>query len=397
MMHGVQHPRRSADQAAAADPAAQLSRLLDRVYDVETGLIRFIAEIPRQADEPPLHLAVAEHQNPFLVAPRALDLSGNGLPETSLMGTGAALDRVSALWSTVGEAIERYALHVYDREAIAFACPHELDAPAVTPDQMILFDKRQYARTGFPFVPYDASQRIGWTKGINLATGRDVWLPAILSYLAYRIISPAELLDSGYSTGGAAGPSLAAAYHSGLLEVIERDGFACHWYLRRTPPEIDAADYVDDMPSRFVDLLRSAKLKLRFFDLTTDLGVPTVLALGLPNGGGIAIGAIDFIVNGERPQRLPAGPWPGVDDDSRLAGLVDRLCGHGYPAYGLDLTPEEIAGEGLYVGRSFVPGLHPLGSGAGNEHGDLRRLRRFSQATGLPTPIAINLDPHPFP
>ncbi|MFY7793755.1 MAG: YcaO-like family protein [Chitinophagaceae bacterium] len=438
-----------------SDAAEQLRRLLARVHDIETGLIRFITEIPLQPDEPALHLAVAEYQDPFLVPPRSLDIGTSPIPETSLMGAGAALDRVSALWSAVGEAIERYALHVYDREEIIFARCRDMGLPCVTPDQMILFSQRQYSVTGFSYVRYNPEDRIGWTRGIDLRTGDNVWLPAVLSYLAYRPLSPVEHLDSGYSTGAAAGPSEAAAFHAGLLEVIERDGFACHWYLRRTPPEIDIGDYLGRLPPRLIEIINRAKVCLRFFDITTDLGVPTVLAIGLPKAGGIAIGAsarpsfagaiekaaveafhtwnwitdlrrnqsriddrgqirsyrdhvvwyldptraaaVDFILDAPRPERLPVTEWQIQGDEERLAALVTMLSEAGYAAFGIDLTPAEVLGCNLHVCRSFVPGLHPLGSGTGNEHGDLRRLARFARKMGLPEPTSINLDPHPFP
>ncbi|UUL82501.1 YcaO-like family protein [Sphingomonas qomolangmaensis] len=429
--------------------------MLDRVYDVETGLVRFVAEVPMQPEEPALHLAVAEYQNPFLVPPRSFDLDGREAPETTMMGTGAALDRLSALWSTVGEAIERYALHVYDRDEVTMGTPDTLDLPCVAPDRMILFADHQYAAPTFRFVQYDPSAPIGWVRGIDLAAGSPAYLPAALSYLGYRATSRAECLDSGYSTGAAAGPNLAAAYHSGLLETIERDGFACHWYLRRPPPELDVTQYLPELPPRLVDIFRTASLRLRFFDLTTDLGVPTVLAIGLPTGGGAAIGAaarpsfaaalekaaieafhtlnwvtelkrdghhiedaadvrqyrdhviwhlvperlksLDFLLHAERPARLPAASWAGESDADRLAALVARLKVRGYESYGLDMTPAELEGLDLNVVRSFVPGLHPLGSGTGIEHADDRRLRQFANAVGWPFPGQINFDPHPFP
>lgn len=436
--------------------AASLARVLKRVYNPQIGLIRFLAEVGRQPDEPPLFLAVAEHQNPFLVPPRSLDTPPAEAPKVSVMGTGSALDRVSALWSTVGEAIERYALHIYDRSELLEASEYDLQELFVSPSRMILFSDEQYARGDFPFRRYDPAATIGWARGIHLASGETSYLPACMSYLGYRPISPAECLDSGYSTGGAAGPTLEAALHSGLMEVIERDGFACHWYLRRTPPEIRIDDYIGQLPANLVEVFESARLKLRLFDITTDLGVPTVLAVGLPARGGIAIGAsarptfavaiekavleafhtfnwisdlqrsgatitdrqsvrayrdhvvwhldpsrlgsFDFILNAsDRPERLPAASLSGTNDTERLQALAAQLSGHGYDAYGLDMTPLEVEGLDLYVARAFVPGLHPLGAGSGNEHLDDRRLRKFAASVGLSFPQHLNLDLHPFP
>jgi hypothetical protein len=80
---------------------------------------------------------------------------------------------------------------------------------------------------------------------------------------------------------------------------------------------------------------------------------------------------------------------------------LEELCAHiqerGYEAYGIKLTPEELDGIDMHVGRAFVPGLHPLGSGSGNEHLDRRRLAKFAEAAGCPMPDRLNLEPHPFP
>ena len=446
-------PAATAEEDVAA---TSLARVLKRIYNPHIGLIRFLAEVGTQPDEPPLFLAVAEHQNPFLVPPRSLDTPPAEAPKVSVMGTGSALDRISALWSTVGEATERYALHIYDRDQIVVASEADLTQPFLSPSRMIMFSDAQYAREDFQFRRYDPAAPIGWARGIDLASGETAYVPACMSYLGYRPISPAECLDSGYSTGGAAGPTLEAALHSGLLEVIERDGFACHWYLRRTPPEIRIDDYVEQLPANLVEVFRSAKLKLRLFDITTDLGIPTVLAVGLPANGGIAIGAsarptfavaiekavleafhtfnwisdlrrsgariedyrdvrayrdhvvwhldpsrhgcFDFILKpAGRPERLPVAALGGAGDAGKLLELTMHLSGRGYGAYGLDLTPLEVEGLDLHVARGFVPGLHPLGAGSGNEHLDDRRLRTFARSVGLPFPKDLNLDLHPFP
>lgn len=436
-------------------PAEQLADLLSRVHDQETGLVKFIAEVALSADEAPIHLAIAECQNPFLLPPLNDAIQGREAPEVSLMGTGAGLDRVSALWSTVGEAIERYALLLYDPAQVIRCKAADLDADHVTPSKFIAFADEQYDRPGFKFSRFDPDQELGWAPAVRLPDQTPAYLPAALSYMGYQHPGPEEQFDSGYSTGGAAGPTLEAAWHSGLLEVIERDSFACHWYLRRSPAEIFYDDYRTELPAKLVELLDEATLRLRFFDITTDLGVPTVLAVGLPKNGGVAIGAaarpnfaaaiekaaieafhthnwildlqragitldpergireyrdhvihhldpahrshIDFI-SAANGKRMPAKEWSLAEDPhARLAELCAHIQKRGYAAYGIKLTPEELDGIDMHVGRAFVPGLHPLGSGSGNEHLDRRRLAKFAEAAGFPMPDRLNLEPHPFP
>lgn len=454
MTSAVQAPP-PAEERADMTSARALERLLSRIHDPEVGLIQFIADVPMQPDEAAIHVAVAEYQNPFRLPPLSRAVRGE-LPEPVRTGTGAGLDRLSARWSTVGEAVERYALHVYDEADILrarFGDEVAGFAEQVSPDRFILFDDAQFDRPGFRFKRFDRTLPLAWIGATRLNDGAPVLLPAALACFGYQPQTAAERLDAGYSTGGAAGPSLKAAWHSGLLEVIERDGFACHWYLRRSPPELSLDAFAAGLRPELLDVLGSAPLKLRLFDLTTDLGVPTVLALGLPRQGGVAIGAaarptfeqaiekaaieafhthnwvlelrrhgariddpseihayrdhvvwhldarrhgtLDFLLAGGGA-RLPTRPYGG-DDQERLAALVERLEGCGLRAYGMDLTPPEVDGMGLFVGRAFAPGLHPLGSGVGNEHLDPRRLARFADAVGMAMPRELNRAPHPFP
>jgi len=430
-----------------------LERLLSRVLDPETGLIRFIAEVPVQPDEALIHLAVAEFQNPFALPPMAEMLRGED-PGVVRMGTGAGLDRLSALWSTVGETIERYALNVYDKDEIRWGRIGETADTYVSPDAFILFSPEQHSTEGFKFSRFDPSRPLGWTPAFRLMDGGSAMLPAPLAIFRYQHRWEHERLDAGYSTGGAAGPTLEAAWHSGLLEVIERDGFACHWYLRRTPAEIDVAEHAASLSAKLLRTLERAPLKLKFFDITTDLGVPSVLAIGLPRSGGVAIGAsarptlgaamekaaieafhthnwvldlqrnraridlpseirdysdhvvyhldrsrhgaMEFLFQGGG-QALPNQPYAGRDDATKLSTLVGRLAENGLQSYAIDITPPEVEGLNIFVGRSFVPGLHPLGSGSGNEHLDRRRLDRFAARAGMAAPTSLNIAPHPFP
>ncbi len=448
--------------AGADDAAAQLARLLRRIHDPEIGLLRFLAEVPLAPDDAPVFLAVAECQNPFLLPPLSLALRGPA-PAVTASGTGAALTRVAALWATVGEAIERHALYLYDPDAIVHAPIAALagtGAVVVPPQDFILFDASQYQRPGFAYRRWQPETAIGWTPATRLTDGAPALLPAALAHMGYQHPAADERLDNGYSTGGAAGPGIEAAWLSGLFEVIERDGFALNWYLKRSPAELPLDAFRDQLSPALLAAMGRARLPLRFFDLTTDLGVPTVLAVGLPAGGGVAIGAsarcsfaaaiekaaveawhthnwiIDLQRNGvtvdpahgvrefrdhvihhldpaaaaeaaflwagggERlPATVPDDAQGRADAGQRLRAVAGHLAAHGYSAFGIELTPEAIAGLGVAVGRAFVPGLHPLSSGTGNEHLDCRRLARFAAAAGLPLPdpARLNLAPHPFP
>lgn len=435
--------------------AAELARLLDHVRDPEIGLIRFLAEVPLQASEPDLYIAVAEFQDPFCVPPRSL--SGQEVNMVT-QSSGAALDRVSALWATVAEAIERFALHVYDSRDLQVLAADQLDGDYLSPGQLILYSDEQYARADWPFKRFDQRVPIAWTRGVRLDTGASVHIPASLVFLGYGPSPAHERFDSGYSTGAAAGPSFAEAALAGLLEVVERDAFACHWYLRRTPALLDREHVLPYLPSGLVRLLERARLEIELLDITTNLGIPAVLALGRTRDGcGVPIGAsarlslhdavtkatieafhtfnwildlrrqrepvptrvdihayrdhvryylepthaesLAFLRQSDRPQPFSRQPFDDGTPAQRLDALVAHLASRGHRCFAVDITPDEVValGTGLRVVKTFVTGLHPLGCGHDREHLDPRRLQAFAQAAGLGSPSAFNTDPHPFP
>ena len=425
-----------------------LVALLDRVYDSEIGLIQSIVEVPLQTTDAELYIFVAEFQNPF-------NRPGFERSEqrTVTQGSGADLNRVDALWSTIGECLERYAAHVCEPGGLLIASGRDLaDQDHLSPERLIFFSNDQYSAPDFSFVGYDDTLGRGWVRAKNLTTRSDTLVPASFTYLGYEG-RPHEQHDADYSTGCAAGKSTNHAILSGLLEVIERDSFSVHWNLRRSPPEINLANLSDHLPETLLRLLASAPVKLRFFDITTDLGVPSVLAAGyLAEGRGLAVGAsarlflLDaikeaaveafhtanwifdmrrrgdaapsrhelgefrdhvlyytdplnsraaaFLFEGN-DQRMPIAEFDR--DGSSLEQLIEHLRKKNRHCYAADITPAEFRNLNVPVIRAFINDVQPLGCGSGREHLDTRRLTEFSNALEQPYGGYINSCPHPFP
>lgn len=82
------------------------------------------------------------------------------------------------------------------------------------------------------------------------------------------------------NTNGAGGYySIEGAILSGLLECIQRDGFFRHWLRRIAPPRIDPAGIRQERTNRLIAQGREAGLETLFFDITSELGVPTCLCV----------------------------------------------------------------------------------------------------------------------
>src|SRR4029077_4595821 len=81
------------------------------------------------------------------------------------------------------------------------------------------------------------------------------------------------------SNGCAAGNTLGEAIVQGFLELVERDAYAIWWYNRLQRPQVDLGQfndyYVRDLQAQLAENGR----KLWLLDVTSDLGVPTYVAI----------------------------------------------------------------------------------------------------------------------
>lgn len=439
----------SRSQESAAEVVA-LEKLLERAVDPGVGLIKRVCELTIKPGEADLFVAIAEFQDPNAFAPRGQR------GDRKLWGVGAHVTRMGALWAAVGEAIERYASGVYCEDDVVSAPFEDVAGRALDPREMITFSDEQYASEGFQFARFDPHITRGWVEGFDLTHKRDILVPASTALLGYANRSRSEHLDAQYSTGLSSGSSYASAALHGLFEVIERDAFTCHWYTRTSPRRVDHAWLRKALRPEAAALLSHRGLVLEVMDITTDIGIPCMLAmLRRQNGQGVAIGAscrlrpadaaekaiieayhcMSWITDLERsgmgavaldevktfedhtryymdPERFPnleflvSGPaeWtpaPGVVPTGTAEGDLRRLCEllreSGLRTILVDVTPDDVRELGMVIVRAIVPGLHPLSCGPGREHFDRRRLEQFSAKRGQELPSTLNQDLHPFP
>lgn len=200
-------------------------------------------------------------------------------------GDGAGLTPHEAMIAALGEAVERYAACIYDETTdITWAAYNAIADTAVCPESFVLGSPREYA--AFPrLVRFDPKVPIGWTPGINLRTGHEVFVPASFVFADYQYRSKAERLAPGISTGLAAGPTLEWAALRGICECIERDAFTIT-YLNQLPvPEIDLATVTDPTMQELIrQIARRACCRLRVWSLATDVGLPCILAMLVGDG-----------------------------------------------------------------------------------------------------------------
>jgi len=263
----------------------------------------------------------------------------------------------------------------------------------------------------------------------SLRDQRFKYLPTSVLYFFYS--GPAAIHAD--SNGCAAGNTLAEAVVQGFLELVERDSYAIWWYNRSQRVEVDLNQfddsYVHDLQTQLADTGR----RLWVLDITSDLGVPTYVAIahwmqngleniefgsgahfdsriallraltelnqflsiGLMGGGSGEKSSLDgttplrlrdypFLTPSRKPAAATAsGPKAGLIDNTREQALacVEIARRAGLDFLVLDQTRPDI---GVPVVRVIVPGLRHF-------------YRRFGPGRLYDVPVKLGLLDRPLP
>ena len=129
--------------------------------------------------------------------------------------------------------------------------------------------------TQAPPVGLDPSARVEWSPVWSLRDGRFKYIPTTLLYFFYS--GPAAFRAD--SNGCAAGNTIEEAIVQGFLELVERDAYAIWWYNRSQRAAVDLSQFDDSYVRDLHTQLADAGRKLWVLDVTSDLGVPTYVAI----------------------------------------------------------------------------------------------------------------------
>jgi ribosomal protein S12 methylthiotransferase accessory factor len=245
--------------ARRADPArtrslAESDRLLSAAAD-RFGVAR-IAEITRLD-----RLGIAA------VSVTRRDPIGESVSVCTGKGDSVLEARVAAL----AEALERYCGEPRGRLEIITCPARELTGDAIAPSALI------------PWSGADLERPIDWCRGARL-DGTPLWVPVNAVVFPYLPSPAAERLFAAHTHGLAAGAHRDEAIVHGLLECIERDGYARAVALASTGRGelISVIDPASPGAAASGDLLASicgAGLRVLLRDLTADTTVPAVLCV----------------------------------------------------------------------------------------------------------------------
>lgn len=260
----------------SVSPGETVARFRKHVSPL-TGVV---SRLDRIESEQPLDFSYLAKHN-FSPSPESFEALRAGLAGDSF-GKGGAAEQGEA--SALMEGIERYC-GMFQGDEIR-TTRRLVDFPAgdaIAPNDILLFSDLQYERAaqegycadGIPR-PFDPGVEMEWSPVWSLRDERFKHIPTGLLYFFHDAPANNIIADSN---GCAAGNTIEEAILQGFLELVERDAYAIWWYNRLRRPEIDldalGDNYIHDLKAHFDAMGR----RLWALDVTSDLGVPVVIAV----------------------------------------------------------------------------------------------------------------------
>ncbi len=423
------------------------------VLDPETGIVRYVAEIPAEPGEPPLVNYSAKMASTLTYLPLGC-YDANG---------GAGLTHDSVRRAALGEAVERYCASVYFRDELELASHAEVSAArrALASGELALFHERQRDSIHYPWFGEDT--RICWLPAYSLTRRHDLLVPAssvFVPYYPFRAEEGEVTIGPGISTGLASGRSLSAAMLSGLLEVVERDAFMITWLGRLPVPRIDPCS--SPRLKTVAQRLDRPHLRYVLSWMATDVALPAVLCTVVDESyappliacGGAAhldpeTAAIKALVEAaqtrewarvmghepeprvieadyanvtdfedhvflyghgdmgesmrfllDAPSVVTVDELPRAEDEKELPAALERVHAAGWEVLGVNLTTIDVEQCGYHVAKMIVPCARQLEGDHSHRLLGGRRLYEVPRTLGYEPAVrfeTLNPDPHPYP
>jgi ribosomal protein S12 methylthiotransferase accessory factor len=255
------------------DHALETIRHIREIESSHTGIINHLTKCVTQPDEPPLC-----HYEARLCDPTRWYGQQQEITKIAL-GTSAC--DVVALAKVIGESIERFCLYFCRPELVVYSRYNEIKDQALDPRTCALPSNEELLsnrRATLPLWPFSEKRKIGWVKGIELLTNKEILLPASFVYIGYQFNDEKERIIYPESTGAACGRSVEEALVKGILEVIERDSFMITWLNRIVPAEVVGLEKTNNQTLReYIRMLAHYPATTRIYLLPSDLEVYSVL------------------------------------------------------------------------------------------------------------------------
>jgi len=195
---------------------------------------------------------------------------------------GSGMSMTDADTPAIAEALERYCASIYRTENLVTARAADLGGECIDLDTVPTVSEREMAQANCPIKKTSKREAIRWVRGVSLTEMRPTLIPAIMVYSGLSSLLPGERFWLPISTGCAAHPDRDYAIRAAIFEVAERDAISLLWHQQLPLPQIEI-DQADKILAAHMELYQraSAYVEMRFYDATTDVGVPIVFGVRL--------------------------------------------------------------------------------------------------------------------
>lgn len=262
-------------------PDMVITRYIKHVSPV-TGIVSQLLPSPWNKKSP-IRVYTAGHN--FALKNDSIFFLKDGLRSNS-SGKGRTAEAAKA--SALCEALERYSGVYQGSESFISAAYNEVASEAIHPNEIMLFSQQQYTQrelwnargSRFQIIPrqLDPSTKIEWCEVESLLGECPRLAPAACCYYGYPTSNDVFYAWAD-SNGAAAGTTIEDATLQACYELIERDAVALWWYNRIARPRIDVKSFNDNYLDNCISFYTSIGRDFWALDLTTDFGIPVIVAL----------------------------------------------------------------------------------------------------------------------
>ncbi|AOU02893.1 MAG: YcaO-like family protein [Bacillota bacterium] len=397
-----------------------MDQLMESLVQPLGGFISRVSALPTYHGEPDFPIQVASTGDISQALPHIKRLNKGRSISGDMDGAGGSLDEKESRIKAIAEGLERYSSCVYSEDQFIWSTAKELGASALDLKSVPVCSESELSHPRCPVHKPLADSPLRWVKGLSLHTQKEMWIPAIMTYLHLPAMSQGERFWLPISTGCAAHTSYEKALVNAICEVIERDAISITWYQQLPLPHIVFDQSPDQEMDEFLNRTnKNGNIIQYIFNGTTDLGIPTIYSLQLsPHNKKLAalimcathlnphtaikkvmreaassriammaerqqpskiddffsvfhgatymgkqerLSAYDFLVNS--PNQVNLSEMRNLEqerDEDNLLFLLKRLEEKGLEAFAVDLTTDEALRSGMRVVRVIIPGLQPL-------------------------------------
>jgi ribosomal protein S12 methylthiotransferase accessory factor len=233
-------------------------------------------------DEPPLHRFTTVVKRQYYKKDRV-----SNKPRRPVIAYGGSLfSEEEALWTALGETIERYAFFNFNppKKQIVSKSYSEIRDQAL--DIFTLAGIDPQLREKQKILQFNESTIFKWVEGFSLTQNKKLLIPQQLaSAFNHRLHEAEPQIRPAVTTGAAAHRTLEDALVGGIRELIERDAFMITWMNKITPERIALHSLRSTRLQTVLQQLERYGLELHLLHLPTDFPLHEILSVIVDRSG----------------------------------------------------------------------------------------------------------------